>query len=74
MSTEMKDVFVIPERQGDSDEKIPWPRIGAAFVNKDDSLNVVLDAVPLTGRLHIRDRKFRKEKGENPNRSAAMSR
>ena len=32
-----------------------WLRIGLAFVNRDGSLNVRIDAVPLTGRLHIRD-------------------
>ena len=32
-----------------------WLRIGLAFVNRDGSLNVRIDAVPLTGHLHIRD-------------------
>ncbi len=32
-----------------------WLRIGLAFVNRDGSLNVRIDAVPLTGSLHIRD-------------------
>ena len=32
-----------------------WLRIGMAFVNRDGSLNVKLDAVPLTGLLQIRD-------------------
>jgi hypothetical protein len=31
-------------------------RVGVAFENKDGSLNVLLDALPLTGRLQIRDR------------------
>ncbi|MGH7898781.1 MAG: hypothetical protein ACREQQ_12560, partial [Candidatus Binatia bacterium] len=33
-----------------------WVRIGVAFDNKDGSLNVLLDALPLNGRLHIRSR------------------
>ena len=31
-----------------------WVRIGAAFTNQDGSLNVLLDAVPVNGKLHIR--------------------
>ena len=64
MSGELKDVFVITERAGE--EKNFWTRIGVAFVNKDDSLNVVLDAIPITGRLHIRDRRPRGEKEFRP--------
>jgi hypothetical protein len=30
-------------------------RIGAAFVNRDGSLHVRLDAMPVNGKLHIRD-------------------
>ena len=32
-----------------------WNRIGVAFPNRDGSLNVKLDAVPVTGELQIRD-------------------
>jgi len=32
-----------------------WLRIGTAFVNKDESLNVFLDATPLDGKLHCRE-------------------
>ena len=49
-----KDVYTI--RNG-NDDKTYWDRIGAAFVNKDGSLNVVLNALPLDGKLHIRDPK-----------------
>ncbi len=38
-----------------------WNRIGVAFVNKDGSYNVVLDAVPVDGKLHIRDFKPKAE-------------
>ena len=46
-----KVVYAIIERG----PKKHWLRIGLAFVNKDGSLNVRLDAVPMTGALHIRD-------------------
>ncbi len=50
--TELKDVYVISDRQ--QEEKEIWTKVGVAFVNGDQSLNVVLDMIPLTGRLHIR--------------------
>ncbi len=49
----MKKVYVIKDR-GEGKKSI-WIPIGAAFVNKDGSLNVVLDALPIGGRMHIRD-------------------
>lgn len=50
----IKDVYVINEG---SEGKNRWIKIGVAFLNKDESLNVVLDAIPFNGKLHIRDRK-----------------
>ena len=32
-----------------------WVRAGSAFVNKDGSLNILLDVLPLDGKLHVRD-------------------
>ncbi len=51
----IKDVFTISET---NNEKNPcrWMKVGVAFTNKDGSLNVVLDSLPLNGKLHIRDR------------------
>lgn len=49
----VKAVFTIVE-----DEKLEKPlfrRIGTGFVNRDDSLNIFLDALPVSGKLHIRD-------------------
>lgn len=45
-------VFSIRERK--NGESI-WTRAGAAWVNKDGSLNLVLDVLPLDGRLHVRE-------------------
>ena len=44
-------VFSIREGRGGS----VWVRAGSAFVNRDGSLNVLLDVLPLDGRLHVRD-------------------
>lgn len=46
-----KVVYAIVERG----PRKHWLRIGMAFVNRDGSLNVRLDAMPLSGQLHIRD-------------------
>ena len=32
-----------------------WLRIGSAFINRDGSTNVYLDAYPTNGKLQIRD-------------------
>jgi hypothetical protein len=56
-SENMKDVYQITEKDG----KMIWNRVGIAFVNKDNSLNVILNSLPLNGRLNIRDRKNEKE-------------
>jgi hypothetical protein len=48
-----KAVYTIVERPGN--EKKLWIRVGTAFVNRDLSLNVRLDASPTNGQLHIRD-------------------
>ncbi len=41
-----------------------WNRIGTAFVNQDGSYNVVLSAVPVDGKLHIRDYKPKAESAQ----------
>ncbi len=48
-----KVVYTIVQRARDG--KKFWLRIGAAFTNRDGSLNVHLDAMPVNGQLQIRD-------------------
>jgi hypothetical protein len=50
-------VFSIREGKGGS----IWVRAGSAFVNKDGSLNVLLDVLPLDGKLHVREAAERKD-------------
>ena len=45
------EVFTIRELEGAKDF---WVRIGVAFVNQDRSVNVLLDALPVNGKLQIR--------------------
>ena len=62
MQNRAKAVFTIIE--GEKLEKPVFRRIGIAFVNKDQSLNIVLDALPVSGRLHVRDMEARPKDGE----------
>ena len=32
-----------------------WSRIGMAWLNRDGSINVVLDSIPLGGRIQLRE-------------------
>ena len=48
-----KVVYTIVQRQRDGRKF--WLRIGAAFPNRDGSMNVHLDAMPVNGQLQIRD-------------------
>ncbi|MBI3181311.1 MAG: hypothetical protein HYZ28_04130 [Myxococcales bacterium] len=44
-------VFSIRKLDGGS----VWTRAGSAWVNKDGSLNVYLDVLPMDGKLHVRE-------------------
>lgn len=52
--SKMLTVYTIVEKQGK--EKPFWIKVGACFSNRDGSMNVVLDALPINGRLHIRQK------------------
>jgi len=45
--------YSIIEREGY--EKSYWLRLGTAYVNRDQSLTVILNALPVNHRLHIRE-------------------
>jgi hypothetical protein len=47
----MKSVYTIVDRGG----KTYWVRIGVGYTNRDGSLNLKLDAVPVNATLHVRD-------------------
>lgn len=46
-----KVAYVITQRNG----KNHWTRIGVGFVNRDGSVNIKLEAIPVSGELQIRD-------------------
>ena len=47
----MKAVYAVTERGGRS----YWTKIGVGFTNKDGSLNLRLDAIPVNGQLQVRE-------------------
>jgi hypothetical protein len=49
------DVFTITDRERDGKTASYWLKVGVAFRNKDGSLNVYLDALPVNGRLQLRE-------------------
>ncbi|MCH8072315.1 MAG: hypothetical protein IIA09_10230 [Proteobacteria bacterium] len=52
-------VYTIIEKNGDGEDY--WQRLGSAWTNKDGSINLSLNALPLNGKLHIREPKTDKE-------------
>jgi len=42
----------IIEKNGDGDDY--WQRVGSAWTNKDGSINLSMNALPLNGKLRIR--------------------
>lgn len=53
MEYKLRAVYTIIE--GEKLDRPIFRRIGTGFVNRDGSLNVILDALPVSGRLHIRE-------------------
>jgi hypothetical protein len=49
--SKVKIVYNVTERAGRS----YWTRIGIAFVNRDGSLSVRLESLPVSGEMQIRD-------------------
>jgi hypothetical protein len=48
----------IDEKDKDKDkgqERSTWVKAGSAWVNRDGSINVYLDVLPLDGKLHVRE-------------------
>lgn len=41
-----------------------WSEVGRAYVNADDSITVYLEAVPVSGKLQIREPRLRREAGK----------
>lgn len=46
-----KILALIPKKDGGT----YWMRIGSGYGNKDDSINMFVDAIPITGKLQLRE-------------------
>ncbi len=53
--TDTKRMEVFTVRTDPRTKAVTWVRAGSAVVNRDGSINVYLDALPLDGKLHMRD-------------------
>jgi hypothetical protein len=47
----MKVAYALTERG----EKTYWTRIGVAYTNRDESITIKLDAVPVSGTMQVRE-------------------
>ncbi len=55
-------VYTIIDKPG-TDRSIWW-RIGTAWINRDQSINIQLDAFPVNGKLHVREPSERPPEGQ----------
>ena len=53
---------------GGTGDKDRWRAVGAAFINKEDSITVMLDALPISGKIVLMPPK---ERDAEPPRGAA---
>lgn len=60
-SSRPKAVYTVIEQEGR--ERGLWVRVGVAWVNRDGSLNIRLNALPVNGQLHVRDESEREWSG-----------
>jgi hypothetical protein len=51
----MKSVFTITERTTNGATKSFWTKVGIGFVNRDGSINLRLDCIPINGTLQVRE-------------------
>ncbi len=63
----MKAVYTVIEK---GPGKSFWVRIGAGFTNRDGSMNLHLDALPVNGKLQVRDWEPERRANEGPGSEA----
>jgi len=63
------ELFSVKESTGQNGEKKNfWTKVGAGFENKDGSFSLILDALPVDGKLQMRLPKERDERDGGGNR------
>lgn len=58
----MWDAYLITEK---GDGKSQWNKVGIAFLNQDQSINVFLEAFPKDGKVQLRKRQPKNSHKEN---------
>ncbi len=71
----MRDVYTIiegkPDQKGEKNSF--WHKVGIAFdPNRDGSINIKLFALPVNGKLQIRDQQKNNEESENAERESGQ--
>jgi len=51
----MKTVWTITERTTNGATKSFWTKVGVGFVNRDGSISLRLDCIPISGTLQVRE-------------------
>ena len=59
----MKAVFTVVDRGAG---RSYWTRVGIGFVNRDGSITLKLDAIPVNGTLQVRDWESREDAARRP--------
>ena len=65
MGTDAKRFAVFSIRK-DRNGTVIWTRAGTGHTNRDGSINVFLDVLPIAGELHLRDAATVKENQQPP--------
>jgi hypothetical protein len=64
----MKIVWTITERTTNGATKSFWTRVGVGFVNRDGSISLRLDCIPISGTLQVREwEPMDRQKDASPN-------
>jgi hypothetical protein len=61
---QMKAVFTVVDRGAG---KSYWTRVGVGFVNRDGSITLKLDAIPVNGTLQVREWESREDGSRRAN-------
>lgn len=60
-----KELWMVEDRGEGNDAKSFWTRIGVAFENRDGSYSLILAAIPVNGRIQMRDPLPPREDGDD---------
>ncbi len=64
----MRTIYTIV-KYGEGEKQTRWSRVGVGFVNRDGSITLKLDALPVNGELQVREYQ-RREREEGRRRDA----